>query len=185
MSINKANFQQTVAVSVERSRPLNNEFKPKGLFKIEHYRSGDLLNTYEFPNGVTTVGKNHALDVVFGGTTQVATWNIGFINASGFTAVAASDTMASHSGWTEFTNYTSATRVAWDEAAAAASGSLVSNSTSDFTINSAGTLKGVFINSVNTKSGTTGTLWSTALFAADVTVANTDVLKISYSVSLT
>jgi hypothetical protein len=33
-------------------------------------------------------------------------------------------------------------------------------------------VKGIFIVTNNTKGGTTGTLWSTALFSADVPVAN-------------
>jgi len=180
--MNELNVQQKVGVQVLRRRPLVDVFQPKGLFSVDHMRAGELLARYEFPNGVTTVGKNHALDVVFGGTTQVSEWYIGMINGSGFTSVSATDTMSSHAGWTEFTSYSNATRLAWTDSPTS-SGSKTSASTADFTYNATGTLKGIFIASDNTKGGTTGTLWATALFSSDIGVVNTDILKITYTVA--
>jgi hypothetical protein len=50
-------------------------------------------------------------------------------------------------------------------------------------MNASGTVKGIFITSNNTKSGTSGKLWSTALFSADVPVVNGDQLKITYTLN--
>lgn len=155
-----------------------------GHYKVEHYRGNRLLGCYRFPNGITNVGKNKILDVMFNDGAQIAnnSWFIGLVDSSGFTAFAATDTMASHGGWNEFTSYSEATRVAWGSGAA--SGQSTTNSTpATFNINGSGTVKGVFIPSNSTKSGTTGTLWSTAAFSADVPVNNGDQLKVTYTVS--
>ena len=135
-------------------------------------------------NGITNVGKNKILDDMFNGGTQTAnnSWFIGLIDNSGFTALAAADTMSSHAGWNEFTTYNEATRVAWGSGAAS-SQSVSNSSAATFYITGSGTVKGVFINTVSTKSGTTGTLWATALFSGDVPVTNGDQLKVTYTVS--
>jgi hypothetical protein len=52
-----------------------------------------------------------------------------------------------------------------------------------FTINASATLYGLFISSVSTKSGTTGTLWATAAFTSTKAVSSGDTLKITYTVS--
>jgi hypothetical protein len=156
----------------------------KGKFKVQHLRSGLLLAKYDFLNGIVNVGKNLILDVMFNDGVQVAnnSWFIALLDSSGFTALAATDTMSSHAGWNEFTSYSEATRVAWGSGAAA-SQSTTNASPATFNINGSGTVKGVFVTSNNTKAGTTGTLWSTALFAADVPVTNGDQLKVTYTVS--
>jgi len=162
-----------------------NSFSLRGQFSIEHTDSaGNIIGQYEFPNGITDEGKDHILDAEFNDGTQVAnaSWYIGLIDLSGFTALADADTMASHSGWNEFTSYSEATRVAWGSGAAA-SQSTTNASPATFNINGSGTVKGVFVPTNSTKSGTSGTLWATALFAADVPVSNGDQLKITYTVS--
>lgn len=160
-------------------------FNPKGKFYIEHYsKNGKLKGKYEVPNGIVNEGKNKILDVMFYDGTQIAStsWYIGLIDNSGYSALSDSDTMSSHSGWNEFTSYSEANRVAWGPGAAASQ--TTTNSTpATFNISGSGTVKGVFLVSNNTKGGTSGVLWATALFAADVPVSNGDQLKITYSVS--
>lgn len=164
---------------------LRTKLHPKGRFYIEHYnKDGVFLGKFDITNGITNVGKNLILDVMFNDGVQVAnnSWFIGLIDLSGYSALNAADTMSSHAGWNEFTSYSEGTRVAWGSDAAASQST--SNSTpATFNINGSGTVKGVFVVSNNTKSGTSGTLWSTALFAADVPVSNGDQLKVTYTVS--
>ena len=156
----------------------------KGRFRVEHRdKGGDLKGIYDFPNGIVDVGLNHILDVEFNGTTQITTWYIGAVDNVGFSAFADADTLASHSGWTENTNYTEANRVTWNSDAAA-SRSITNGNTSDFSINASGNLKGIFVSSNNVKStGNTGTLWSTAAFSSVVAVSNGDTLKVTYTIS--
>jgi len=164
---------------------VRSHFRPKGRFTLEHYNSqGELLNKFSMPNGITDEGKDHILDTEFGDGTQVASagWFIALIDLSGFTALAPGDVMSSHGGWNEFTSYSEATRVAWGPGSAS-SQSITNATAATFNITGSGTVKGVFVPTNNVKSGTTGVLWATALFAADVPVSNGDQLKITYTVS--
>lgn len=137
--------------------------------------------TLRFWNGITTAGINNLFNVYFGATSKAAAWYMGLIASSGYSALAAADTMSSHAGWTEETsNYSQSTRPAWSPASA--SGGSVSNSSSvDFTITGSVTVKGIFIADNSTKSGTTGTLWATALFTSgDQALVNGQTLKVTY-----
>jgi len=146
----------------------------KGKFEIEHYdRQGKLLDKQTCPNGITNVGKNYILDTMFNNQTQIAqsAWCIGLIDNAGGPVLSASDTMSSHAGWTELTAYTESTRVAWGSGSS--SGQSTTNATpATFDMNATNTVYGIFINSNNTKGGTSGTLWSTAAFSSTVPVNN-------------
>jgi len=161
---------------------LRSRIKFGGVFHVEHYRNGELLATYDMPNGVTDLGVNHVLDVAFHEAAATATWYLGLVDNSGFSAFANADTSASHGGWNEFTSYSESDRLAWTEGAAAAR-AITNAATVDFSINGSGTVKGVFLISDDTKSGTTGVLFATAAFSSNVPVLNGDDLKVTYTVS--
>lgn len=147
-------------------------FKPDGSLRWER----------EIPNGIVDEGIHYLLDAGFNGGTQISTWYMGLVDNSGFSAFANADTMASHAGWSETTNYSEATRPEWT-AGAAASRAVTNSVTVDFSINATVTIKGIFITSDNTKGGTTGTLWSTAAFATNASANSGDTLKVTYTVS--
>lgn len=154
-----------------------------GLFQFQLFSpNGDLITSIRFRNGITNVGVAHAYDCVFHEGSQITDWYIGLIDNSGYTALAAADTMASHAGWNEFTTYSDATRIAWDEAATAAR-TITSSAAAEFSINGSGTVKGAFLVSNSTKSGTTGVLWSTGIFSNPPPVANGETLKVTYSLT--
>ena len=159
-------------------------FEPKGSWTLEHFnKKGELLGKYElFPNGITTAGKNYILGAGFHADSQVTTWYAALIDNSGFSALSASDTMASHAGWTEFTTYSQSTHVQWT--CGSPSGASITNaSVMTFDITGSGTLYGIYITSASAKSATTGTLWSTAAFPSTVPVSNGDSLKLTYTVN--
>lgn len=153
----------------------------RGCFGLELLSpQGESLRKWYIPNGVTTVGINDFLDIYFRNGSPSATWHMGLIDNSGFTALASGDTMASHSGWTENQDYDEATRPAWSPGAA--SGGVVENSSAvDFTMNSVVTIKGLFIVDENTKGGTSGILWSTGLLPVPQEVQSGSVLRGYYS----
>ena len=143
--------------------------------------------TEAFDNLVTTAGKNDMLDKYLAGSAYTAAWYIGLIGSTSYTTGAAvTDTMASHGGWAEDVEYSQAARptTAWS---AAAAGSKALSAACVFSINGDGTtIKGCFLNSVATKSGTTGTLFSAGLFTGgDKVLANGDTLNVSYTATLT
>jgi hypothetical protein len=189
--VQQMSFNEIFELDVENSgrkkaiRGLRNLLDLFGCFPIvEHWRDGIKIGEYPIGNGVTNVGKNSILDIYFNSGTQIASssWVIGLIDNSGFTALAASDTMGSHAGWTEFTGYSQSTRVAWGQGSA--SSQTVTNGTpGTFDCSSSGTVNGIFITSNSTKGGTSGLLWSNGSFGAPVPVVSGDSLKISYSIA--
>jgi hypothetical protein len=155
-----------------------------GTYTVECIRDGEVIWTDEIPNLVTTAGKNDALDKYLAGSAYTAAWYLGLIDSTSFTAVAAGDTAASHAGWTENTGYSQGSRptAAW---AAASAGSKAFSSAASFSINANATIKGCFLISNSTKSGTTGILYSAGLFSGgDKVVQNGDTLNVSYTASL-
>jgi len=105
----------------------------------------------------TDEGRDHILDVVFDNSTQSANWYIGLINNSGFTAVSTTDTMASHPGWTELTNYDEGTRPEWNPDAAS-SQSMTNSTGRTFTFSATVSCKGYFLTDKSAKGATSGTL---------------------------
>lgn len=163
-------------------RSLADRIMFKNTFKVEHLRNGKIVGEYEMLNGIVDVGLHYVLDTSFRNTTQLTAWYIGLVDNSGFSAFAAADTMASHSGWSEFTTYTETVRGTWGPPAAATR-TLANTTTVDYTMSGGGTLKGLFLTSDDTKSGTAGTLWATAAFATTVAVLSSDIIRATYSIT--
>lgn len=182
MFVSDFEFNQKVGVSIERPRKVEDEFKPHGFFTIEVLRKGKVVHTEIVPNGVVNEGKDEILDSFFRNQAPPTSFYIGFIDNASYTALADADTMSSHAGWIEATGYSEGTRPAW-VTTAAASQSITNPTPATFNITATITLKGIFICTDATKSGSGGVLWATALFAGDIPVANADILKISYTVN--
>jgi hypothetical protein len=171
-----------------------------GVFNIEVWRGDKFLRSYRAKNGITNEGKNDALDVLFDGGTQKATWFLGLIDLANFTALAADDIYddidQAGNGWDEFADYTdpangdsAVTRPTWTPGEPA-SQSITNATVVEFDITSAGTVKGLFVaggTNAQTKSDHTASgnvLWATALFTGgDVAVNNGETLKVTYTVS--
>lgn len=126
----------------------------------------------------------------FTGSSYTATWYIGLYGAAASNNPTASDTAASHPGFTEITPYSNATRPTCTFGTpTTANPSVASNSASpaSYTINATATVGGAFLISNNTKGGSTGVLFSASDFAApgDRVVASGDTLNVTYTFSLT
>jgi len=200
MSVSQMNVNQNAGCSMVRARKSEDQLQPRGRFVVEHFRNGEKIGQYEFPNGITNEGKNKLLEVMFHSGTPVTTWWLGMIDNAGYTAQAATDTYANigqaGNQWAEFTGYTDAgnansasTRPGWT--VGAASGQASTNSSPVvFNITGAGTVVGLFlvggIANAQNKSNhdANGILWATALFGTgDVPVNASDQLKVTYTVS--
>lgn len=172
-------LKQMIGARLSRSRQIEHGLEWSNPFSAELVRGGKVIASAKGYNGITVVGKNHLLDVVFGKATpvtQVNPWYIGLINQSPTPVLVEGDTLASHSGWVEFTGY-SGNRQPWDDTDAA--NKVKGTSTvSTFTINATGTIYGILICAVAT--GTSGVLWATGGFDSALSVVNTDELKVTY-----
>lgn len=133
-------------------------------------------------NGVTDAALNDLQEVYFRAGTQRPAWYAALIASAGFTALAGSDTLASHAGWSEFTGYTESTRRQWSPAAAA-SGRLLNSGAMTFTMTAPATLQGLLLASNSSKGGTTGLLWSTGAFDSPESLQQGEVLRLFYDLT--
>lgn len=143
-------------------------------------------------NLVVNVGKNLALDTLFAGSAYTVTGPYMFLAGGTPGSAAATDTMATKTGWTEVGTanapaYTAPRKtVAFS---AAATGSKATSAALSFAITSAGTVAGCGIvlgsGAVTTIDSTAGVLYSVGAFTGgSKTVAASDTLQVSYSASL-
>lgn len=113
---------------------------------------------------ITAEGLALVLDIVFGDEPKPTALYVGLIDATGYTGISASDTMASHLGWTELTSYDEPTRPAITFGNP--SGSTINNPTVvEFTPNASSTCVGYFLTTEATKSGVAGNLFAVGSFA--------------------
>lgn len=145
-------------------------------YKIECFNKyGALKWLEEIDNLIVTVGENDILNQYYAGVAYTAANFIGL--TTGSPTFAASDTMTSHVGWTESSIYSNATRPAptWGIASAA----VITSPAVSFNINASGTVGGSFLTTDNTILGTAGTLIGGAVFSANRTVTENDVINIT------
>ena len=190
MSIEKAKTIDTAASGLIAGAASGELAKATGKYVVECFdKDGNLKWVAETPNLVVNVGLQYMAGSALTSTAQITTWYLGLYGAASSNNPAAGDTMSSHAGWTEVTDYSEATRPAATFAAATnANPSVVTNTASKaaFTINGTTTVGGAFLTSNNTKGGTTGTLFSAADFSApgDRSVVSGDILNVTYTFSL-
>jgi hypothetical protein len=187
----KAKITDTTASGLITSPQSTEGLKATGRFLIECYdKDGKLKWTDESKNLVVNVGLQYMAGTALDGSTaRITTWYLGLYGAAASNDPAAGDTMSSHAGWTEVTNYSESTRpTATFVAATTANPSVVTNSASkaQFTMNATVTVGGAFLTSDNTKGGTTGTLFSAKDFSSpgDRNVVSGDVVLVTYTFSL-
>lgn len=148
--------------------------------RFDFFRDGEPW--FSIPNGVTTEGVTTLLGVGFGGVSPITPY-VGLISESGYSAVAASDTHASHPGWNEWTNY-SGDRPAWDPATATGGG-MATATPIQWVMSSGGQLRGAFIASQAAKgTGAGAIIYCTAVAAAALTVVLAQVITCTYTLTI-
>jgi hypothetical protein len=184
----------TMAAGLQAGTRSGEEMVALGKFKIQCFdKDGKLKWEDENHNLVVNTGLQYMCGAALTSTTQITTWYIGLYGATATNNPAATDTMASHAGWTEVTPYGNATRPQCDFVAATlpsgtGNPSVATNSGSlaVFIINATATIGGAFLTSSSTKGGLTGTLFSAADFSApgNRSVVLADRLFVTYTLSL-
>lgn len=135
------------------------------------------------PNIVTNEGMNFLLNAMVGAVAGISSWYIAPFTDNE-TPVVTTTAATFPAGLTEFTAYTSATRVAWAKDTVASQAVANEAVRASFTINGGGgTVSGAALTSLSTKSGTTGTLFAYSLFSAQRVLVAADVLTVRYTIS--
>jgi hypothetical protein len=160
---------------------------------------GNIKWEEKFPNLVNAVGKQLMLDTLLKGSAYTVVGPfLGLISGASPT-FAAADTMTSHTGWTEFVNYTvsaSAVRGTAVFGSATSTGTTPTNITTStaaaitYTITGAGgTVGGCFLvtgsGAVSTQSSTAGTLYSAGAFSVAKATTAGDTVAVTYSTTAT
>jgi len=163
--------------------------KAGGVFTVQcHDKDGNLKWEDKVPNLVVNEGLQDMNTKYFKGSAYTAVWYLGLITGpSSGTTIAAADTLPSHAGWTEFTNYAGTRPSITFGTATTADPSVITNSATptSFSISGAGgTVAGAFV--ASTTSGTSGVLFSASDFQSpgDRIVVSGDVLNVTYTFSL-
>lgn len=181
--------------TVARGGPVAEVCGAVGVFNAELVRDGKVIWEDTFPNVVTTVGKNLALDTYLAGSAYTVTGPyMGLLGSSSTSSstTAASDTMASHAGWLEQGGANAPTysgtrkTAAWNSASG---GSKSLSAALSFSMTSSGTVQGAFLlygaNAINTVDNSSGVLYSAGQFASGGrNVLSGDTLNVSYTASL-
>lgn len=190
MTIDKTKAKDQANAGLVAGMGSQDSAKATGHYLVEcHDKDGNLKWSVDSDNLVVNVGLQYMAGVALTSTAQITTWYIGLYGAAASNTPAAGDTMSSHAGWTEVTDYSESTRVAATFAAATnANPSVVTNTASkaQFSMNNTVTVGGCFLTSGSAKGGTTGTLFSAVDFSApgDRSVVSGDVLSVTYTFSL-
>lgn len=195
-----SNFGDHAEVTMQTRPAMSETVGIEGIYHVVcRDKDGNIKWEEKFDNLVNAVGKQLMLDTLLSGSsyTTVGPY-LGLISGASPT-FAASDTMSSHSGWTEFTNYTvggSAVRGTASFSSATSTGTTPSNVTTKaasaitYTITGAGgTVGGCFLvtgsGASSTQGNTSGTLYSAGAFStAKVTTAG-DTVSVTYSTTAT
>ena len=183
----KAKSTDMVAASVHVDRDLQARAGAGGVFHIQCYdKDGNLKWEVEEHNLVVNEGLQDMNTKYFKGVTYSAAWYIGLVNNTPTPSYAAGDTLASHVGWDETTDYSGNRKAVTFGTATTADPSVISNSASpaQFSMTGTVTVDGAFLASVDT--GTSGVLFSVSAFQApgDRAVVSGDTLNVTYQFSL-
>jgi len=128
-------------------------------------------------NVVCTAGKTDIIDKYLKGSAYTATW---YLILAGSGTKSASDTLASHAGWTEATPYSgNRPAITWGSTS---SGSNTSSAAS-ISITGTATVAGAGCCTVNT--GTSGVLYNVSDFAASRNVVSGDTLNVTVTLAMT
>ena len=190
MSNEKISSSDTVSSGLVCGQKSTEDMMALGKFTIQCFdKDGKLKWEDENHNLVVNQGLQYMCGTALTSVTQITTWYLGLYGAGASNSPAAGDTMSSHIGWTEVVPYSNATRPACTFATATtANPSVATNSASpaSYSINATSTVGGAFLVSNNTKSGSTGTLFSAADFSSpgDRSVVLGDTLNVTYTLSL-
>ena len=188
MSTEISKVQDAVSASLVARPGTTESVGAGGVYTVTcHGADGQFKWSDSFHNLVVNQGLQDMNTKYFKGSGYTAAWYVGLVTGPGAgNTYAAGNTLASHAGWTENTNYTGNRPAATFGTATTADPSVISNSASQATFvmtSNAQTIAGALLASVD--SGTSGILFSVGNFTGgDKVVDSGDTLSVTYQFSL-
>lgn len=178
-----AKVAETLGAFVQKDGALDGQVRLGGVFHFKcHDKDGNLKWEDSTHNLVVNEGLKDLNDKYFSGAAYTATWYLGLVNASPSPVYAAGDTLASHTGWAETTDYSGNRKAVTFGAATLADPSVINNVAvpSQFSMTGTVTVAGAFLASVD--SGSSGILFSVSSFQApgNRSVVSGDTLSVTY-----
>jgi hypothetical protein len=190
MSKDKAKSSDWVNTALAKAGSADNKLRAGGIFTVTcRDKDGNLKWESKSKNLVVNEGLADMNTKYFLGSGYTAAWYIGIYGPAATNDPSSSDTMASHAGWTEVTDYTNSTRpLAVFGGATTADPSVIANSASpaQFLIDASANVGGAFLTTGDLPGGSSGILFSASDFQApgDRVVQNGDTLNVTYTFSL-
>ena len=184
----KAKSTDAVSAGLVAKTGFSESAKAGGVYHVQCFdKDGNLKWEDQMHNLVVNEGLQDMNTKYFKGSTYSAAFYMGLVTGPGSgTSYAATDTLASHAGWTEYTDYSGARKSMTFGSATSADPSVIATSSAvSFTISGAGgTVAGAFVCTVS--SGSSGVLFSEADFQSpgDRVVVSGDTLNVTYTFSL-
>ncbi len=185
----KAKSTDSVSAGLVAKTGFSESAKAGGVYHVQCFdKDGNLKWEDQMHNLVVNQGLQDMNTKYFAGSSYTGAFYLGLVTGPGSsTTYAAADTLASHGGWTEFTNYSGSRKAVTFGTATTADPSVIGNSASpsQFSITGGGgVVAGAFLCTVS--SGTSGVLFSEADFQSpgDRTVVSGDTLNVTYTFSL-
>ena len=147
-----------------------------GRYDLQVTLGDAVIKSMSFENGIVNEGKDCVLNTFLGAVAK-STWYFGLI-ASG-AVLNSADTLASHAGWDEVTAYDGNRKEC--VISSAASGKEVVSDVASFTMTAETDIRGSFL--CNAETGTSGTLFSTAL-CTEFTAPDTSIVRVRYTLGI-
>lgn len=188
MPIENSKTQDAVQAGMLANKQAVDSVGAGGVYTVECVGAdGQVKWADTFHNLVMNEGVQDMNAKYFKGATYTASPFLGLVIGPGSaTTFAATDTLASHIGWTESTAYAGARKAVTFGTATTANPSVISNSASpsSFAMNATVIVGGAFLCTVS--SGSSGVLFSAGDFTGgDKLVDSGDTLNVTYTFSLT
>ena len=188
MPIENSKTQDAVQAGMIANKQAFDALGAGGVYSVECVGpDGQVKWTDTFHNLVMNEGVQDMNTQYFKGSAYTASPFLGLVTGPGSgTTFAAGDTLASHAGWTESTDYAGSRKAVTFGTATTANPSVITNSASpsSFVMNATVTIAGAFLCTV--ASGTSGVLFSAGDFTGgDKLVDSGDTLNVTYTFSLT
>jgi hypothetical protein len=180
--------EETLTAGMIANKQAVNSVGAGGVYTVECVGADGQVKWIDtFHNLVMNEGVQDMNAQYFKGSAYTASPFLGLVTGPGSgTTFAAGDTLASHVGWTESTDYAGSRKAVTFGTATTANPSVTTNSASpsSFAMNATVTVGGAFLCTV--ASGTSGILFSAGDFTGgDKLVDSGDTLNVTYTFSLT